>query len=105
MEHERNRYFRVSSLFFNSFLLYSLQHGAAVIQDKMYVYGGNHNGRYLGDLHVSNISHSMIGLTDQIEYLVSVLPTFENLLLLFTVTRLLTIRKHVSCEWCFKYRF
>ncbi|KAL4379864.1 hypothetical protein GQ457_02G039010 [Hibiscus cannabinus] len=28
------------------------QHGAAVVQDKMYVYGGNHNGRYLNDLHV-----------------------------------------------------
>uniref|UniRef100_A0A0D3B9S9 ACB domain-containing protein n=1 Tax=Brassica oleracea var. oleracea TaxID=109376 RepID=A0A0D3B9S9_BRAOL len=27
------------------------EHGAAVIQDKMYIYGGNHNGRYLGDLH------------------------------------------------------
>ncbi|KAF3541701.1 hypothetical protein F2Q69_00024894 [Brassica cretica] len=31
------------------------EHGAAVIQDKMYMYGGNHNGRYLGDLHVSNL--------------------------------------------------
>lgn len=29
------------------------QHGAAVVQDKMYIYGGNHNGRYLNDLHVS----------------------------------------------------
>ncbi|KAK8633262.1 hypothetical protein V6N13_014108 [Hibiscus sabdariffa] len=28
------------------------QHGAAVVQDKMYVYGGNHNGRYLNDLHI-----------------------------------------------------
>ncbi|XP_039059269.1 acyl-CoA-binding domain-containing protein 4-like isoform X4 [Hibiscus syriacus] len=28
------------------------QHGAAVVQDKMYLYGGNHNGRYLNDLHV-----------------------------------------------------
>ncbi|KAE8677779.1 Acyl-CoA-binding domain-containing protein 5 [Hibiscus syriacus] len=28
------------------------QHGAAVVQDKMYIYGGNHNGRYLDDLHV-----------------------------------------------------
>ncbi|KAM7273404.1 hypothetical protein ACFE04_028068 [Oxalis oulophora] len=30
------------------------EHGAAVIQDKMYVFGGNHNGRYLSDLHVLN---------------------------------------------------
>ncbi|KFK26496.1 hypothetical protein AALP_AA8G256900 [Arabis alpina] len=28
------------------------EHGAAIIQDKMYIYGGNHNGRYLGDFHV-----------------------------------------------------
>ncbi|WZZ63106.1 hypothetical protein YC2023_063213 [Brassica napus] len=31
------------------------EHGAAVIQDKMYIYGGNHNGRYLGDLHVLDL--------------------------------------------------
>jgi len=41
--------------FSKSCLLYFFQHGAAVIQDKMYIYGGNHNGRYLGDLHVSNL--------------------------------------------------
>ncbi|XP_041020101.1 acyl-CoA-binding domain-containing protein 4 [Juglans microcarpa x Juglans regia] len=28
------------------------EHGAAVVQDKMYIYGGNHNGRYLNDIHV-----------------------------------------------------
>ncbi|CAA7015843.1 unnamed protein product [Microthlaspi erraticum] len=33
------------------------EHGAAVIQDKMYIYGGNHNGRYLGDLHVLNLKN------------------------------------------------
>ncbi|XP_010493996.1 PREDICTED: acyl-CoA-binding domain-containing protein 5 isoform X2 [Camelina sativa] len=31
------------------------EHGAAVIQDKMYIYGGNYNGRYLGDLHVLDL--------------------------------------------------
>ncbi|KAF5739863.1 putative acyl-CoA binding protein [Tripterygium wilfordii] len=31
------------------------EHGAAVVQDKMYVYGGNHNGRYLNDLHVLDL--------------------------------------------------
>ncbi|MBA0602708.1 hypothetical protein Gorai_002879, partial [Gossypium raimondii] len=31
------------------------QHGAAVVQDKMYIYGGNHNGRYLNDLHVLDL--------------------------------------------------
>lgn len=36
------------------------QHGAAVIQDKMYVYGGNHNGRYLNDLHVSKLPLLML---------------------------------------------
>ncbi|CAN8269658.1 unnamed protein product [Cochlearia groenlandica] len=33
------------------------EHGAAVIQDKMYLYGGNHNGRYLGDLHVLDLKN------------------------------------------------
>ncbi|KAG4176776.1 hypothetical protein ERO13_A11G266400v2 [Gossypium hirsutum] len=28
------------------------EHGAAVVQDKMYIYGGNHNGRYLSDLNI-----------------------------------------------------
>ncbi|XP_051130808.1 acyl-CoA-binding domain-containing protein 4-like isoform X1 [Andrographis paniculata] len=28
------------------------EHGAAVIEDKMYIFGGNHNGRYLNDLQV-----------------------------------------------------
>ncbi|GJN34847.1 hypothetical protein PR202_gb23546 [Eleusine coracana subsp. coracana] len=27
-------------------------HGAAVLQQKMYIFGGNHNGRYLGDIQV-----------------------------------------------------
>ncbi|XP_022719412.1 acyl-CoA-binding domain-containing protein 4-like isoform X2 [Durio zibethinus] len=31
------------------------EHGAAVIQDKMYICGGNHNGRYLSDLHVLDL--------------------------------------------------
>ncbi|KAK7284365.1 hypothetical protein RJT34_19110 [Clitoria ternatea] len=31
------------------------EHGAAVVQDKLYIYGGNHNGRYLSDLHVLDL--------------------------------------------------
>ncbi|CAA0816817.1 Acyl-CoA-binding domain-containing protein 4 [Striga hermonthica] len=31
------------------------EHGAAIIEDKMYVFGGNHNGRYLSDLQVLNM--------------------------------------------------
>ncbi|XVF31358.1 hypothetical protein REPUB_Repub16aG0138900 [Reevesia pubescens] len=31
------------------------EHGAAVVQDKMYIYGGNHNGHYLSDLHVLDL--------------------------------------------------
>lgn len=31
------------------------EHGAAIIQDKMYIYGGNHNGRYLNDLQVLDL--------------------------------------------------
>lgn len=43
------------SIGFSSLSLVCLyvQHGAAVVQDKLYIYGGNHNGRYLNDLHVS----------------------------------------------------
>jgi hypothetical protein len=33
-----------------------LQHGATVLQDKMYIFGGNHNGRYLSDLQVLQYS-------------------------------------------------
>ncbi|MCH88940.1 acyl-CoA-binding domain protein, partial [Trifolium medium] len=29
------------------------EHGAAAVQDKLYIYGGNHNGRYLSDLHIA----------------------------------------------------
>jgi hypothetical protein len=32
--------------------LWWFQHGAVVVQQKMYVFGGNHNGRYLGDIQV-----------------------------------------------------
>eukprot|EP00262_Sarcandra_glabra_P017652 TRINITY_DN6117_c0_g1_i1.p1 TRINITY_DN6117_c0_g1~~TRINITY_DN6117_c0_g1_i1.p1 ORF type:complete len:681 (-),score=125.72 TRINITY_DN6117_c0_g1_i1:201-2243(-) len=31
------------------------EHGAAMIQDKMYIFGGNHNGRYLNDLQVLDL--------------------------------------------------
>ncbi|XP_042470944.1 acyl-CoA-binding domain-containing protein 6-like isoform X1 [Zingiber officinale] len=30
-------------------------HGAAVLHDKMYIFGGNHNGRYLNDLQVLDL--------------------------------------------------
>ncbi|GLT50456.1 hypothetical protein SLA2020_239420 [Shorea laevis] len=31
------------------------EHAAAVVQDKMYIFGGNHNGRYLSDLHILDL--------------------------------------------------
>lgn len=31
------------------------EHGAAVVQDKMYIYGGNHNGRYLSDIYILDL--------------------------------------------------
>ncbi|XP_042507612.1 acyl-CoA-binding domain-containing protein 4-like [Macadamia integrifolia] len=31
------------------------EHGAAVVQDNMYIFGGNHNGRYLNDLQVLDL--------------------------------------------------
>ncbi|KAK6143923.1 hypothetical protein DH2020_024271 [Rehmannia glutinosa] len=41
------------------------EHGAAVIDDKMYIFGGNHNGRYLNDLQVSRGGQSvtLVGMT------------------------------------------
>ncbi|ONK78638.1 uncharacterized protein A4U43_C02F20900 [Asparagus officinalis] len=35
------------------------EHGAALVQDKMYVFGGNHNGRYLSDLQVLDLKRLM----------------------------------------------
>ncbi|KAE9598133.1 putative FERM/acyl-CoA-binding protein, 3-helical bundle [Lupinus albus] len=34
------------------------EHGAAVVQDKLYIYGGNRNGSYLSDLHVLDFGSS-----------------------------------------------
>ncbi|KAK7269350.1 hypothetical protein RIF29_22075 [Crotalaria pallida] len=34
------------------------EHGAAVVVDKLYIHGGNHNGRYLNDLHVLDLRSS-----------------------------------------------
>nr|KAJ0184559.1 hypothetical protein LSAT_V11C900459320 [Lactuca sativa] len=31
------------------------EHAAAVVDDKMYVFGGNHNGHYLNDLQTLNL--------------------------------------------------
>ncbi|KAK7392020.1 hypothetical protein VNO78_20446 [Psophocarpus tetragonolobus] len=31
------------------------EHGAAIVQDKLYIYGGNHNGRYLNDILVLDL--------------------------------------------------
>ncbi|KAM0928344.1 hypothetical protein ACQ4PT_002422 [Festuca glaucescens] len=31
------------------------EHGATILQDKMYIFGGNHNGRYLSDLQVLDL--------------------------------------------------
>lgn len=35
------------------------EHGAAVVKDKMYIFGGNHNGRYLSDLQVLDLRSLM----------------------------------------------
>ncbi|XP_062165962.1 acyl-CoA-binding domain-containing protein 4-like [Alnus glutinosa] len=31
------------------------EHGAVVVQDRMYIYGGNHNGCYLNDIQVLDL--------------------------------------------------
>ncbi|KAK1277997.1 Acyl-CoA-binding domain-containing protein 4 [Acorus gramineus] len=33
------------------------EHGAALLQEKMYIFGGNHNGRYLSDLQVLDLKN------------------------------------------------
>ncbi|KAH9328495.1 hypothetical protein KI387_000603, partial [Taxus chinensis] len=33
------------------------EHAAAVVQEKMYVFGGNHNGRYLNDIQVIDLKY------------------------------------------------
>ncbi|MBA0804019.1 hypothetical protein Gohar_014174, partial [Gossypium harknessii] len=43
------------------------QHGAAVLQEKMYIYGGNHNGRYLGDLHFSTRNEILLNYDYQFQ--------------------------------------
>ncbi|KAL4202697.1 hypothetical protein AMTRI_Chr02g264920 [Amborella trichopoda] len=35
------------------------EHGAAIVQDEMYIFGGNHNGRYLNDLQVLDLKTLM----------------------------------------------
>lgn len=50
-------------------LLLCLQHGAAVIDDKMYIFGGNHNGRYIGDLQVREICPSACFLLSSLVFL------------------------------------
>lgn len=50
LEHE----FVVILFFHVNKLLSNMQHGAAVVNDRMYIFGGNHNGRYLNDLQVLN---------------------------------------------------
>ncbi|XP_043721442.1 acyl-CoA-binding domain-containing protein 4-like isoform X2 [Telopea speciosissima] len=53
------------------------EHGAAVVQDKMYIFGGNHNGRYLNDLQVldlRNLTWSRIEVKARPESLESLSP-------------------------------
>lgn len=56
------------------------EHGAAVVQDKMYIFGGNHNGRYLNDLQVLDLrswTWSKVGVKARTESLES--PSLASL--------------------------
>eukprot|EP00268_Persea_americana_P068057 TRINITY_DN942_c0_g2_i2.p1 TRINITY_DN942_c0_g2~~TRINITY_DN942_c0_g2_i2.p1 ORF type:complete len:673 (+),score=140.83 TRINITY_DN942_c0_g2_i2:150-2168(+) len=54
------------------------EHGAAIIQEKMYIFGGNHNGRYLNDLQVldlRSLTWSKVEMKAAVETLESPSPT------------------------------
>jgi hypothetical protein len=82
-----------------------LQHGATILQDKMYIFGGNHNGRYLSDLQVCEAkcdcaacyiyaSYFIVGLNMEAYEAANVVPLFvtksslTNCFYLYTLPRL-----------------
>ncbi|THG07315.1 hypothetical protein TEA_006671 [Camellia sinensis var. sinensis] len=80
------------------------EHGAAIIDDKMYIFGGNHNGRYLNDLQVLDLrswSWSRLEIktaADSVESpsLVSVPPCAGHSLIPWRTDKLLSIGGHTK---------
>ncbi|KAK7397194.1 hypothetical protein VNO78_18361 [Psophocarpus tetragonolobus] len=74
------------------------EHGAAVVQDKLYIYGGNHNGRYLNDLQVLDLrswTWSKIEAKTGVEYPTTLIPCAGHSLIPWG-NKLLSIAGHTK---------
>ncbi|CAH1444208.1 unnamed protein product [Lactuca virosa] len=73
------------------------EHAAAVIDDKMYVFGGNHNGRYLNDLQTLNLRNwtwSKVEVKPNSEAPVIVTPCAGHSLIPWEGNKLISIAGH-----------
>ncbi|KAI3699904.1 hypothetical protein L2E82_44511 [Cichorium intybus] len=73
------------------------EHAAAVIDDKMYIFGGNHNGRYLNDLltlDLRNWTWSKVEVKPNSESPVTVTPFAGHLLIPWEGNKLISIAGH-----------
>ncbi|GJU28192.1 acyl-CoA-binding domain-containing protein 4-like protein isoform X1 [Tanacetum coccineum] len=73
------------------------EHAAAVVDDKMYVFGGNHNGRYLNDLQrldLRNWTWSKVEINSNSEAPVTVTPCAGHSLIPWEGNKLISIAGH-----------
>ncbi|KAL4556292.1 hypothetical protein LXL04_038939 [Taraxacum kok-saghyz] len=73
------------------------EHAAAVIDDKMYIFGGNHNGRYLNDLQtldLRNWTWSKVEVKPNSEAPVTVTPCAGHSLIPWEGNKLISIAGH-----------
>lgn len=73
------------------------EHAAAVVDDKMYIFGGNHNGRYLNDLQtldLRNWTWSKVEVKANTEAPVTVTPCAGHSLIPWEGTKLISIAGH-----------
>ncbi|KAI3494581.1 hypothetical protein L1887_40713 [Cichorium endivia] len=74
-----------------------LQHATAVIDDKMYIFGGNHNGRYLNDLQtldLRNWTWSKVEVKPNSEFPVTTTPCAGHSLIPWEGNKLISIAGH-----------
>ncbi|KAI3503906.1 hypothetical protein L1887_32388 [Cichorium endivia] len=73
------------------------EHAAAVIDDKMYIFGGNHNGRYLNDLQtldLRNWTWSKVEVKPNSEFPVTTTPCAGHSLIPWEGNKLISIAGH-----------
>ncbi|XP_076952865.1 acyl-CoA-binding domain-containing protein 4-like [Bidens hawaiensis] len=73
------------------------EHAAAVVDDKMYIFGGNHNGRYLNDLQTLNLRNwtwSKVEVKASSEDSVRVTPCAGHTLIPWEGNKLISIAGH-----------